>query len=147
MNKSNLRLVSWVLVIASTTITFFLVYKDWLVPYQGYLYVIDGTGAIELAIIELSNKLRQPTILIEGSQQLDKIGFSLKVKDKNIEATVLCDDLPIQWTDSQGKLLGFKKELQVGEDPSLFFPFWVELRQIRICRRKKEGAVYLSSHV
>ncbi len=130
MNKSNLRSASWILVIVSTVITLFLVYKGWLTQYQDYLYVIDGTGVIELSIIELSNKLREPTIFIDAVQIDEKIGFSIEVKDKNIgKISVLCDELPVELQKFDARTKNFEKteELHVGADPSFIFPYWNEI--------------------
>jgi hypothetical protein len=128
LKKSHILLTAWSTVVIATGIILYLVFIG-LVPValRDLLYVIVGTAIVELSVIELSRRLSEPTILIEPIQRKEKIGFSVRVKDKNIsKATVLCDELPVKWQEPDGNLVD-AKELLVGANPSFFFPFWIEI--------------------
>jgi hypothetical protein len=135
MKKSSLRLIAWIIVVVATGLTVYFALLNLINPaIVDLFYVIEGTGAVELTIIELSKRLSEPIFLIEpcvkmneDSFQRGKVGFSVKVKDKTVNnASVICNELPIKWEELDGTLFDLKK-LQVGANPSYFFPFCFEL--------------------
>ena len=72
-------------VLVATGIILYLVNVGWIPDqYRDLLYVIVGTAIVELSIIVLSKRLDEPTILIEPHQKEEKVGFSVRVKDQNI---------------------------------------------------------------
>jgi phage-related protein len=101
LKKSALRITAWIITTITTviTISFSLLgqipdsFKDVL----NLIFVLEGTAVINLIFWEISKRLSEPTILMEPIQDGERIGFSVKVKDENIKASVLCDGIPIIW--------------------------------------------------
>ncbi len=127
MKKSNILISVWSTVLVTTGIILYLVFVEWIPEqYIDFLYVIVGTAIINLLFIELSKRLREPIILIEPCNKLTKVGFSVRVKDKPVrDASVICNEIAVPWENLDGNEYPSKK-LQVGANPSYFFPFFYE---------------------
>jgi hypothetical protein len=56
------------------------------------LIVVEGAVIADLFLHELAEKLEEPTILMEPWSKNSDVGFSVRVKDKNVkDASVYCD--------------------------------------------------------
>ncbi len=139
VKKSSLRLIAWIILVVATGLTVYFALLNLInSAIVDLFYVIEGTGVVELAIIVLSKRLSEPIFLIEPCHKISKdnfqqgkVGFSVKVKDKTVNnASVICNGLPIEWEDLDGKPWPSKK-LQVGANPSYFFPFGISLSIVR----------------
>ncbi len=128
MKKSNILITTWIAILVATGITVYLAFIGLVTdPFRDLLYVIEGAVIVELSVIELSKRLNEPIILIEPHCKMEKVGFSVKVKDKNIsDATVLCDGMQVKWEELDGTEVP-SKNLHVGGIPSFLYPFWLEL--------------------
>jgi hypothetical protein len=111
LKKSNILRSVWLTVGISTGIILYLV-SIGLIPdqYRDLLYVIVGTAIIELALIELSKRLKEPIILIEPCHKMTKVGFSVKVKDRPVtDARVICNEIAVPWEELNGDEIPSKK--------------------------------------
>ena len=69
---------------------------------------------------------------------MEKIGFSVSVKDKNIRnAMIFCDNTVIAWLDDEGKE-SKTKNLGVGDNPSTFYPFRAVLSHISFLEKEEK---------
>ena len=94
---------------------------DWLV--QAIWYIISFiSGVVSVLLREvLANYLKKPRIVIETVHRGDKLGFSVSVKRKMVkDAHVKCNNIAYTWEN--GNTIE-KKDLHVGDAPSLFFPY------------------------
>jgi hypothetical protein len=127
-----MRLLLWVSVLLATSVTTYYatigVLKD---PLQTLLLATEAVMIGEMILAQAYSELKEPTIEIKPTWKIGKMGFSVSVKAKNIlDATILCNGARCPWEDKEGSLFG-KKSLFVGDEPSLFFPFDIELRESR----------------
>lgn len=93
---------------------------------KSFLIVLEGSVIAGLILLDLTNRLAEPTILIEPCYLGSKVGFSVRVKDKSVnDAMVTCNEIAVDWESLDGKSHQPSKKLQVGVR-SYFFPFHYE---------------------
>jgi hypothetical protein len=111
-----------------TTLTISLAVSGQLTaPFKELLIAIEGVILAELILTEITSRLGKPVIVIKTRNKMEKLGFNVRVKDKNIKnAVVLCDGTRINWLESEGNEVE-TKNLLVGDDPACFYPFRMEI--------------------
>ena len=74
--------------------------------------------------MELTERLREPTIIVRPIPNLPKVGFSVRAKGRTVnDAKVRCNDVSTDWEDLDGTPHQSVK-LQVNAKPTcLFLPF------------------------
>ncbi len=121
----------WCATLTVTGITVYLafVHPSFLTdPFRELFIIIEGSVIASLIFESWHNRLNQPSILIEPHCKMNKIGFSVQVKDKNVkDATVICNNQPIKWEELNGVEVD-AKSLFVGHiPPAFFYPFTLNL--------------------
>jgi len=144
LKKSNTRIIAWSAVLLATVITFLLVFRS-LMPeqYRDFAYVIVGTAIIELSFFELTKRLSEPSIIIEPCSTMKEVGFAVRVKDRFVnDVKPICNDIEVPWDNLKGDKLPSVK-LQVGANPSRFFPFYYEFVENGVSDTEQSVAVNL----
>lgn len=99
--------------------------EDFLAQSIGYIiaFVIGVASAVLAGI--LIKKRERPKVIIDTAQKDDRLGFSVSVRRRMIkDARVRCNNIDCSWEDTT-KIE--RKDLYVGDVPSLFFPFQVNV--------------------
>lgn len=120
-----------------TFLTLYLAFANFLVePFTALFLVIEGSVIADLILTALSDRLRQPTILVMPTSRMFDVGFYVRVKDKNVQnASVFCDNTRINWKEEDGKEKE-TKNLRVGE-VSYFYPFRIILSDEQLQNNKQ----------
>ncbi|MGA3110472.1 MAG: hypothetical protein ABSE15_00385 [Candidatus Bathyarchaeia archaeon] len=124
MKKSRI-LYAWIITILITLLTLIFAYKGSLpTPLEELLIGIEAVVIATLLLNELSKVLNEPTIIITPISKKSDVGFSVKVKDENIEdVEVYCNKVKIDLKDGNEEVI---KDLHVG-GIAFFYPFKIIL--------------------
>lgn len=97
---------------------------------SGLILTIVGVVIGELAIYHLLRALEKPKLIISTARRENKLGFSVSVKKKMVkDARVRCNNINYFWEEKDGKEIE-RKDLFVGDSPSFFFPFQVDVEYV-----------------
>jgi hypothetical protein len=101
---------------------------DLLSPLYDLLITVVGVVIAELALYKYMRAMERPKIVIGTARQGNNLGFSVTVRRKMIkDARVRCNNMNYVWED-EGK--PERKDLFVGDTPSLFFPFQMSMKYV-----------------
>jgi hypothetical protein len=109
-----------------------------------YFIILEADGIGGLLILELTERLREPTIIIRPVPNLPKVGFSVKVKGRTVnDAKVNCNDVSIDWEDLDGTPHQSIKLQVNASPPAYFFPFRIEVTESGSNQNEQYIIIYL----
>jgi len=107
--------------------------RDFLASYMvEFVIVVIGSVLASLILYPLLRNLEKPKFSFETVQDVDKLGFRISVKKRMIkDCRVRCNNINYSWEDGDKKIE--RKDLYVGDTPSVFFPYqlsWSYVKEI-----------------
>lgn len=93
------------------------------------MLTIVGVVIGEVALYAYMKARERPKIVIDVARKEEKLGFKVSVKRRMIkDARIRCNNISYPWEENNTNI--GRKDLYVGDEPSLFFPFQAKVEYV-----------------
>jgi len=97
---------------------------------------IIGVVIAELALYRYFKNREKPKITITTIQKDNKLGFNVSADRRMIkDARVRCNNVNYRWENEEENSKLDRKDLFVGDAPSVFYPFCIEIKFVKDLKR------------
>jgi len=101
----------------------------------GFLLAVASVVVGSFLYDFLKRKRNKPRLELATKQEKNRLGFEVRSKNKTLrEARVRCNHVEYEWESKEGGLTR-RKDILVGDDPSVFYPFrhngvWIDKKDL-----------------